>query len=151
MIPTLKQKIAWIIEPQAIQDNASPTTTSIDTKGWRHCSIYVRIGATDIAMVALKVQESDDDGSSDAYADVTGLVASGTSGSGRLPTATDDNKTFAFHIDLKGRNRYLDLVATTGDGTAGTYITAYAVLSRGEEHPNSATERGIEWELTLPA
>ena len=146
MINVQKGKFVAITPPGAIIDDASATTTAIDTKGWDYCQIVVLLGATDIAMTALKVQESNDDGSTDTYADVTGLlfgastnVAGSTS---TLPSATDDNKFFIFEIDLRGRDRYLDLVATCGNGSTGTYITAFAILSRGEEAPVTAAQRG---------
>ncbi len=60
--------------------------------------------------------------------DVTGLVYGTSAGiagtTSALPTATDDNKCFKFEIDLRGRKRYLDLVATCGDGATGTFATA---------------------------
>jgi len=141
MIPALEQKVVLVTSPAAIIDNASATTNEIDTLGYDYCTIYVSVGATDIAMSALKVQESDTSGS--GFADVSALTASGTTGDGRLPTATDDNKVFAFFIDLRKRKRYLDLVATCGDGAAGTYLSAIAVLSRAKESPSSSTKLGL--------
>jgi hypothetical protein len=146
----LATKFVAITPPGAIVDNTSWTTASIDTQGFKQCSIFVLFGAMDIAMVALKVQESNDDGSADAYADVTGLVY-GATGFTALPSATADNTCFAFHVDLRGRKRYLDVVATGGDGSAGTYMTAWAVLSRGETQPDTLAERGLAGELALPA
>jgi len=64
-------KLVSITPPAAIVDNASYTTASIDTQGWDYLQVVVYLGATDIAMTALKLQESDTDGS---YSDVTGLV-----------------------------------------------------------------------------
>lgn len=140
-------KFVSITPPGAIVDNASYTTAAVDTLGWDKVAIVAYLGATDIAMAALKVQESDDSGMSGA-ADITGLVwgtsADPDSGStSTLPTSTDDNKFFVAYISMQGRKRYLDLVATAGDGSAGTYMTAFAVLSNGEQIPNSATERGL--------
>ena len=137
-------KFVSITPPQVIVDNASWTTAELDTKDWNYATIVVYFGAMDIAMVALKVQESDTSGS--GFADVTGLVF-GTSNTiagsaSTLPSATDDNKFFLFDINLTGRKRYLDLVATGGDGTAGTYLIAHAILSRGQETPVTAAERG---------
>lgn len=137
-------KFVSITPPAAIVDNASLTTASIDTQGYAYARIFVYLGATDIAMTALKVQESDDDST---YADVTGLVygtSSDIAGStSALPTATDDNKCFTFEIDLRGRKRYLDLVATCGDGAAGTYVTAFALLSRASDVPVTKSERNF--------
>ena len=146
MIPSQMTKVVSLTPPAAIVDNASYTTAELDTKGWSYCTIYAYLGATDIAMTALKVQESDTAGS--GHADVTGLVF-GTStnidgSTSALPSATDDNKLYAFDIDLRGRKRYLDVVATAGDGTTGTYLVAWAVLSRGAEAPVSSSERGCD-------
>ena len=142
MISAQNTKWVSVTPPAAIVDNASLTTASIDTAGYEYCEIFLYLGATDIAMTALKVQESDNDSS---YADVTGLVygtSNGISGSAStLPSATDDNKCFKFEIDLRGRKRYLDLVATCGDGAAGTYATAFAILSRASGATFSPSSR----------
>jgi hypothetical protein len=137
-------KFVSITPPAAIVDNASYTTTSIDTAGFEYLEVFVFLGATDIAMTALKLQESDTDGS---YADVTGLIYGTSAGiagtTAALPIATDDNKCFKFEVDLRGRKRYFDLVATAGDGSTGTFLTAFALLSRASDHPVSASERGF--------
>ena len=139
-------KFVSITPPAAIVDNASYTTTAVDTKGYAYLRVFAYLGATDIAMTALKLQESDDSGMSGA-ADITGLVygtSSNVAGStSALPAATDDNKCFTFEIDLRGRKRYLDLVATFGDGTAGGYAAAFCLLSRASDAPVSASERGF--------
>jgi len=145
MNPAQHDKFVSITPPAAIVDNASYTTAAIDTAGFAYLRVLVYLGATDIAMTALKLQESDDSGMSGA-ADITGLVY-GTSASiagttSALPTATDDNKCFAFEVDLRGRKRYIDLVATAGNGDAGTFLTAFALLSRAGDVGVSASERG---------
>lgn len=146
-------KFVSVTPPAAIVDDASYTTAEIDTLGYDYCTIVCYLGATDIAMVALKVQESDTSGS--GHADVTGLVY-GTStdiagSTSSLPSSTDDNKAFVFEIDLKGRKRYLDVVATAGNGTNGTFATIFALLSRGDETPVTASERGVGNVLRLPS
>lgn len=151
MIAAQQTKFVSITPPGAIVDAAAYTTASIDTLGWDYCQVGVYLGATDIAMVALAMQESDTDGS---FADITGLVfgtSNQISGSAStLPSATDDNKFFVFDIDLRGRKRYLNLDATAGDGTAGTYLTAFAILSRGKDGPVTAAERGASQILRVP-
>lgn len=138
-------KQVLVTPPAAIVDNASFSTTTIDTAGYGKVAIFFALGATDIAMTALKVQESDDSGMSGA-ADIAGCVygtsalPSGTTSS--LPSATDDNKIFGFFINLAGRKRYLDVVATAGDGSTGTYGTAWAVLYNGD-YGKDATTRGL--------
>jgi hypothetical protein len=131
-------KVVNVTPPAAIVDNASFTTNTIDTAGFGKLAVYFSLGATDIAMAALKLQESDVDSS---YADITGCVY-GASGSPALPTANDDNKVFGFFVNLAGRKRYIDVVATAGDGSTGTFGSCIAVLYNGEGI-NDATERGL--------
>ena len=151
MIAAQNSKWVPITNPAAIANNTSPTTTSIDTAGYDYLEVFVYIGATDIALTALKLQESDTDGS---YADVTGLVygtsaaISGTTST--LPSATDDNKCFKFEVDLRGRKRYFDLVVTVGNGSTGAYVTAFGLLSRATDFPVSASERGFGNIVRLP-
>lgn len=146
-------KTVAITPPAAIVDNASYTTAAVDTFGYNKLRVCVLLGATDIAMTALKLQESDDSGMSGA-ADITGAVY-GTSANpdtgttSALPSATDDNKLFTFFVDLKGRKRYIDLVATAGDGSAGTYLAAWADLYNGNDTPTTATERGAAANLIV--
>lgn len=139
-------KYVAVTPPAAIVDNASYTTGEIDTLGFAYLTIVAHLGATDIAMTALKVTESDTSGSD--HADVTGLVY-GTStdidgNTSALPSATDDNKFFVFNIDLRGRKRYIDVTATAGDGTAGTFLTIIGILSRGATGPSNETAIGAQ-------
>lgn len=133
-------KVVNVTPPAAIVDAASFATTAIDTAGFGKLAIYFSLGATDIAMTALKLQESDDSGMSGA-ADIAGCVY-GASGAPSLPSATDDNKVFGFFVNLAGRKRYIDVVATAGDGSTGTYGACVAVLYNGDPI-NDATERGL--------
>lgn len=131
-------KIVAITPPGAILDNTSPTTTAVDCAGFGYAVITVFLGAMDIAMTALKLQQSNASGS--GFADITGAVG-GTDFT--LPIATDDNKFVKFFVDLRGKKRYLDLVATVGDGAAGTYFCAWAELYEAAITPSTATERGL--------
>lgn len=142
-----------MIPPQAIKDNASWTSNVVDLKGFDYAVVTVQLGATDIAMVALKVQEADaatDATTLTSGADVSGLIF-GTSAlpsedggaTSALPSATDDNGVLKFYIDCKKVKRYINLVATAGDGTAGTYLSALCELSRAEQVPYNASTRGL--------
>jgi len=155
MMPTDK-KIVPVVYPAAIVDNASPTTVVIDTQGFRFLEVYVHFGAMDIAVTAMKLQESDtttDANTLSSGADITGLIFGTSTNSGgstsSLPSATDDNKFFKFEVDLRGRKRYIDLALTCGDGSAGTYVTAWGVLSLPEVAPVSASEKGCSQVLAV--
>lgn len=140
----LDWKVVSITPPAAISDNATLTTAEIDTLGWDEMTIIVYEGATDIAMAALAVTESDTAGS--GHANVTGLVwgtstnIDGTTSA--LPSATDDNLFQVAQIDLRGRKRYIDVTATTGDGAAGSYVTILGILSKAQKSPTSISEAG---------
>lgn len=136
-----------MIAPVAIVDDASWTTNEIDTLDYDYATIIFNLGATDIAMAALKVQESDTSGS--GHADITGLDMDGGAtdidgNTAALPSATDDNSLIVFQIDLRGRKRYLDLVATGGNGSTGAFASAVCVLSKGAVAPESVSESGCE-------
>jgi hypothetical protein len=137
-------KFVAVIPPVAIKDNASWTEVEIDCKDYDWLTVIVALGVTDIAMVALKMQETDATGSGEA--DITGLIW-GTSAdiagaTSTLPSADDDGKIFVFEVDLRKRKRFLSLVATAGDGSAGTFLSAVGILSRGDKTPVTAAERG---------
>ena len=137
-------KLVSITPPAVISDNATLTTAEIDTLGWSHLTIIVYEGATDIAMAALSVTQSDTSGS--GHANITGLVW-GTStnidgSTSALPSATDDNLFQVAQIDLKGKKRYIDVTCTTGDGAAGSYVTILGILTRPQVSPTSASEAG---------
>ena len=148
-------KQVLVTPPAAKVDAGSWTTATIDTLGFSKLSVYWILGDLDIAMTALKLQESNDSGMSGA-GDITGAVYGtsinpDTGSASALPTATDDNKVFAFHVDLKGRKRYIDVVATGGDGTTGAFATCIAFLYNGNETQDNATERGLAANLIVPS
>lgn len=138
MVQVQRLKFVAVVPPGVIKDNTSWTATAVDTKGWGHCLIVGQLGATDIAMAACKLTESDDDSS---YSDVTGGDFSVSS---TLPTSTDDNEFFGWDVKLTGtRKRYLKPTLTAGDGTAGTYLSVFAILSRGGSQPYTDSTRGL--------
>lgn len=150
---TQQTKLVSIHPPGAIVDNASYTTAAVDTFGFNKLKVTVFLGATDIAMTALKLQESDDSGMS-AAADIAGAIFGtstnpDTGAASALPTSDDDNKFFVFYVNLKGRKRYIDLVATAGNGSDGTFLTAWAELSDALTVPSTAAGRGAAANLIV--
>ncbi len=137
MIPQIATKVLQVTNPVSL--NGAGTTASVDTKGFRHCRFIINLGAVGAAATVFRVQESNDDGSADAYADIAGLVSSGSSGAARLPQTTDANTVSIMDISLLGRDRYLDFQITTG---GATLVAVTALLSRGEEGPDTDAEKG---------
>ena len=147
MNPLQQVKFVKVVPPAAIVDDAAVTCEVVDTLGWDYATIVAFLGATDIAATAFNVTESDDNSNFTMIAATNFANTSLTDMDGTalaLPTATDDNKFFVVHCDMRRHKRYLQLAATAGNGSAGTYITAFAVLSRGEIKPNSSSEQGAK-------
>lgn len=63
------------IKPAAIIDDASAVASEVDTAGANYVEIVVQLGATDIAMTALKLQSCDTSGGT--FEDVTGADFNG--------------------------------------------------------------------------
>jgi len=120
------------IPPAAIIDDGSATTVEIDTLGASYLTVVVQLGATDIALTALSLTQSDSAGS--GHAALSGATFDGGTdtkgGTLALPSATDDDQVCVFQVDLRGKKRYFDIVATFGDGTAGGFVSATAILSK---------------------
>lgn len=134
----------------ALVDDATGTKIELDTmvNGTKasYASIVFMLGVTDIALTALKIEESDSSGSN--YGDITASVF-GTAG-GSLPAADDDGKLWRWNIDLRERKRYLRVVATVGNGTSGANIAAFALLHPNGKTPTTAAQRGADGgELTF--
>jgi len=139
-----KLKIHRFFNPQAIVDNASWTSTCLDTAGLDGVWVIVTFGAMDIAMAALKVQESDTLSSATALSSGTDITGADFSVSPlTLPSATADDTSVAVYIPIVGaRKRYLNVIATGGNGAAGTYAAAFAICTP-KIVPDTATERGL--------
>lgn len=145
MIDVLNMKIVAVIDPGAIVDDADFTSIEIDGLNVGHVTVVLRTGAMDIAMAILKLVESD----TPADAGATAVPAADFSVSpATLPSATGDNKFYAIQVPMLGRKRYLTLKAKGGNGSAGTYAYAFAILSDLSQAPYGATKRGFTQELT---
>lgn len=147
MIHATDTKFINSTPPAALIDGASLTVAEIDTLGWDYCQILLIGGATNTAMTALKVTESDVTAS--GHADIVGLeFAAATSldiegAASVLPVATDDDGLFLFEINLVGRKRFLDVTATADSTSTGGYYTMLTILSRGENVANTNAARGV--------
>ena len=109
----------------------------IDTLGFKYASIDVVFSpftaATTSYASVLKVQESDSSGS--GQADVSGLSV--TAGAGSTVTV---GAVARFNVDLRGRKRYLTVVASPGNTVA---VVTNARLSKGETHSTDATSANV--------
>lgn len=130
-----------MVLPQALLDDTTATSNVVDLAGSKYCYIAVQLGATDIAMAALKVQEAD--AKTDATTLTSGADITGLTYATALPSATDDNKTYLFAFPTEGRKRYVNVVATAGNGSTGTYLTATAILFDKLAHNDNAASFNV--------
>ena len=154
MIHAQNHRIDPFFMTEALDDNDDPVgaygdanPVSIDTAPsgvkYDHATVYIWVGTTDISVASLNVYEGDTAASG---ADDTDFSAISGATFSTLPSATDDNTFWRIDIDLRHRKRYLALELRAGDGTAGSFLMAFCVLSRAGQGPNSATEAGVsDW------
>lgn len=135
-------KVVNIVPPGVIKDNAAwVDIEDIDTVGWDYLTIYWIQGVTDVDVATLLVTESDDASTYAAFITV-GTTTTIAGAASAVPQETPDNQIHIFEIDLRERKRYIQIDATAGNGTAGTYAAAIGVLSRGTEVIQTAAARG---------
>jgi len=136
-------KIFNAIAPGVIRDDAAFPSFVIDKAdldGADYLEFIVSLGATDIAMAQLKVMESDVRTDSTTLGGSPSPVKEATT----KPGADDDNKVAVFGVDLrKSRKRFLQLQATAGNGSTGTYLSAIAVARRPVEASSDAARRNL--------
>ena len=104
----------------------------IDTKGYSEAMIVLVAGAfTATGTLAVKVQHSNDDGSGDAYADLTGAAFT------TLTDATDDSvKVARLKLDGNGCKRWIRIVSTVATAAAPHGV---AVILGGDQYPPANT------------
>jgi hypothetical protein len=115
------------------------TSSAIDMKGFDSCQFVVFFGAiTANAVTSVKAQQSSDDGSSDAYADLAGTSIT--------VADDDDNQTVILDID-KPRERYLKCVVSRATQNAvvdGIFAIQYNAVEQPVTH-DAATVVGSEF------
>jgi hypothetical protein len=162
--------VKWVqvLAPAAAVNNASASPAVIDTRGYSYLELIVELGATDTALTALEIQESDTN-TANTFVPVTGLIY-GTSqtlavnsavtawgvtqlqlANSSLPTANSGDSQWLFNVDLKGRKRYIQPVLTAGTGTNGAYLAAIGRLSNDEVAPSTPAGYGVTQVLQCPA
>jgi hypothetical protein len=104
----------------------------IDTKGYSEAMICLAAGAfTATGTLDVKVQHSNDDGSGDAYADLTGAAFA------QLTDSTDlAMKVGRLKLDGNGCKRYIRIVGVVATAAAPYGVT---VVLGGDQYPPANT------------
>jgi hypothetical protein len=128
----------------SLSDDITSSAThshEIDTLGFKYASIDVAFekvaaaGTNSAVALVCKLQHGD---TTSAYADISGYVG-GTSFTIPTPANTSSDVVVRFDVDLRGKKRYLKVVAT-GNATGSVYSVAR--LGKPEDGPDTATEKG---------
>jgi hypothetical protein len=118
------------IPPGVIKDDAAwvsyvldkQTLVDQDAKG---VLFAIGLGATDVAAAVLKVMQSDTETNETTLGGTPTAVHDVTT----KPGAGDDNGVWLVYVPMSSwTEQYLQLQGTAGDGTAGTYLSALAVI-----------------------
>lgn len=136
MIGMQNAKIHAFLSPIDI-NGVTATDTEVDTTGYSYLTVVIRTGNVAGDMSALTLNESDT-AAQTGTAFVTFTAPAGTGG---------DNTTTVAFIDLRKRKRYISLVATASANA--TLICVLGFLTRADEAPDSATERGIDQQVII--
>ena len=104
------------------------TSSAIDTRGWDGVKIYTAFGAiTSGAVTSVKLQQSSDDASADAYADLTGTSIS---------VADDDDNQVTVQDLYRPLEPYIKVVISRATQNA-VIDGVFAVLYNGREAPST--------------
>ena len=113
----------------------------VNTTGFTHATAIVAIGTVTgvgSSTLTFKVQESNDDGASDAYADITGATTTALS----MADTTYSNATVAIVVNLLSgsRKKWLRLVATPSAHAVDAKTAGMIALTEGDASvPTSST------------
>ncbi|MCC6679872.1 MAG: hypothetical protein IT445_03120 [Phycisphaeraceae bacterium] len=124
-------KLFNAIPAGVIKDDAAFVSNVIDKQtvvpqGARGVLFVIALGATDIALASLIVKQSPTADSTTALS-ATGLLT--VKDATTKPTADDDNNIALIYVPMsKWTLRYLQIQATAGNGSAGTYLSAIAII-----------------------
>lgn len=117
------------IDPQEIASGASVNGGGQDAQGYETLMAIINVGTATTGNVTVKLQESSDDGSTDAYADITSATTPAVG-------PTTDEEPYLIELNLSERERYIRAVATVAGGGAVLVGVAFA-LGRARHRPPS--------------
>ena len=155
MIQSVNTKIVPIILPAGNSGiSATLTSATVDTQGYDYLEVYFQLGVTDAALTALVLQSSDlanFTGGANVAGTKYGTDVNDSGANSTLPSNASSNQTFKWEVDLRGQLRFWEILAIVGGaGTAGAYAAAWAVLSRAQEIPTTATAKNVNQVIRKP-
>jgi hypothetical protein len=137
-------KYVQALAPQAVSTGADVVTGSgVDCEGWEGLLAICEFGAiVDTANISLNaiLQESSDDGSADAYADIANAATG-------VKLNAGENEVYLIELNLSEIERYVR-VTIDGGSAGGGLVEITFVLFRGRRGPptqeNTVVQVGFE-------
>jgi hypothetical protein len=109
------QQVVQAIAPQSVGSGATVTGTGQSCLGFESLLAVIDIGAIADTLnhsLTVKLQESSDDGDSDAYTDITSATTGAVDNDGQ-------NEVYLIELNLSERERYIRAVVTGGSAGGG--------------------------------
>jgi len=131
------------IAPQAVGSSATVNGAGVDCQGTEGLLAIVNIGAiVDSSNITLtvKLQQSSDDGDSDAYADITDATTDAIANDGQ-------NEVYLIELNMSERERYIRAVVTGGSSGGGLVGCVLELFRRRHGVPtqtNTVVQIGFE-------
>jgi len=132
MIHAQNTKIVSLITPQTVATNATASGT-VDCVGWDYAELILHLATQTASNVDTTMNVQEGDGTSFAtHADLTMTT---------VAPDTSSPQVYKWMLDLRKRKRNLQINYTSVG--AARIASAVAILSRGEQAPDTAAERGV--------
>jgi hypothetical protein len=138
MVPATK--VVTGIIPISKASGATATGEIIDTKDWDYVTIGIVASTADVVSNTLSVLKIEEGDTTSSFATFTGAV-SGTDYTiaTNAYTSTTNQNIWSFHVDTRGRKRYLKVSASP---QTTMVIGGIAILTRGAKAPTTSAEAG---------
>jgi hypothetical protein len=138
MVPA--PKVVTAIIPISVASGGTASGALIDTKDWDYVTIGIVASTADVVSNTLSVLKIEEGDTTSSVATFTGAV-SGTDYTiaTNAYTSTTNQNIWSFHVDTRGRKRYLKVSASP---QTTMVIGGIAILTRGAKAPTTSAEAG---------
>jgi hypothetical protein len=148
------------IQPQS-SSQAATATGVIDTLGYDYAEIVFQMSTAAATSEPTMIGLAESDIATTVFSNATAIIAA-TGGAATatnvafvIPAASSvatSKYQIVWHVDLKGRRRYLDFqVVTAADATSTLAFSCAALLKKGEAAPVTAADAGLNTVTTSSA
>lgn len=139
--PSDNLKVVQSIAPTATGLTTTTNGAGVDCRGYQYALVVVNVGAVTgtSPTMDVKIQQSSDDGSSDAYGDVTSATFTQI-------TASNDDTVYVGELKCEELERYLRPVATIG-GTTPVFPTGVTFILSPEKYAPTTQSNDVAFHV----